>query len=53
MCVCVCVCQFQTCIVHHCRNAYACSFTHRSGWKLAFSGDTMPCDAFVRVGRFQ
>lgn len=49
---CVCVCsQFQTCEVHHCKNAFACSFTHRSGWKLAFSGDTMPCDAFVCIGQ--
>uniref|UniRef100_A0A8C4I233 Zinc phosphodiesterase ELAC protein 2 n=1 Tax=Dicentrarchus labrax TaxID=13489 RepID=A0A8C4I233_DICLA len=42
---------FQTCLVHHCRNAFACSFTHQSGWKLAFSGDTMPCDAFVYIGK--
>lgn len=42
--------KFQTCEVRHCKNAFACSFTHRSGWKLAFSGDTMPCDAFVRIG---
>lgn len=43
--------KFQTCEVRHCKNAFACSFTHRSGWKLAFSGDTMPCDAFVRIGQ--
>uniref|UniRef100_A0A8C4HZW8 Zinc phosphodiesterase ELAC protein 2 n=1 Tax=Dicentrarchus labrax TaxID=13489 RepID=A0A8C4HZW8_DICLA len=43
--------KFQTCLVHHCRNAFACSFTHQSGWKLAFSGDTMPCDAFVYIGK--
>uniref|UniRef100_A0A8C2WIV8 Zinc phosphodiesterase ELAC protein 2 n=1 Tax=Cyclopterus lumpus TaxID=8103 RepID=A0A8C2WIV8_CYCLU len=43
--------QFQTCTVRHCKNAYACSFSHRSGWKLAFSGDTMPCDAFVHAGK--
>uniref|UniRef100_A0A8D0CS59 Zinc phosphodiesterase ELAC protein 2 n=1 Tax=Sander lucioperca TaxID=283035 RepID=A0A8D0CS59_SANLU len=42
--------SFQTCMVRHCKNAFACSFTHRSGWKLAFSGDTMPCDAFVHTG---
>uniref|UniRef100_A0A8C9XL86 Zinc phosphodiesterase ELAC protein 2 n=1 Tax=Sander lucioperca TaxID=283035 RepID=A0A8C9XL86_SANLU len=41
--------SFQTCMVRHCKNAFACSFTHRSGWKLAFSGDTMPCDA-LRAG---
>ncbi|XP_074552533.1 zinc phosphodiesterase ELAC protein 2 [Halichoeres trimaculatus] len=43
--------KFQTCFVHHCKNAFACSFTHRSGWKLAFSGDTMPCDPFVDIGK--
>uniref|UniRef100_A0A665TJJ6 Zinc phosphodiesterase ELAC protein 2 n=1 Tax=Echeneis naucrates TaxID=173247 RepID=A0A665TJJ6_ECHNA len=47
----VCLSQFQTCLVRHCKNAFACSFTHRSGWKLAFSGDTMPCDGFVRIGK--
>ncbi|CAL8301873.1 unnamed protein product [Merluccius merluccius] len=43
--------KFQTCHVRHCKNAFACSITHRSGWKLAFSGDTMPCDAFVDIGQ--
>uniref|UniRef100_A0AAQ5XV69 Zinc phosphodiesterase ELAC protein 2 n=1 Tax=Amphiprion ocellaris TaxID=80972 RepID=A0AAQ5XV69_AMPOC len=43
--------KFETCIVRHCKNAFACSFTHRSGWKLAFSGDTMPCNAFVNIGK--
>ncbi|CAJ1075541.1 zinc phosphodiesterase ELAC protein 2 isoform X1 [Xyrichtys novacula] len=43
--------KFQTCYVRHCKNAFACSFTHRSGWKLAFSGDTMPCDAFAHIGK--
>ncbi|XP_053300231.1 zinc phosphodiesterase ELAC protein 2 [Pleuronectes platessa] len=43
--------KFQTCIVRHCKNAFACSFTHNSGWKLAFSGDTMPCDGLVQIGR--
>ncbi|KAM4716679.1 zinc phosphodiesterase ELAC protein 2 [Anableps anableps] len=43
--------KFRTCIVRHCKNAFACSFVHQSGWKLAFSGDTMPCDAFVNIGR--
>lgn len=44
------VSQVQTCLVRHCQNAFACSLTHRSGWKLAFSGDTMPCDALVQMG---
>ncbi|XP_026181931.1 zinc phosphodiesterase ELAC protein 2 isoform X2 [Mastacembelus armatus] len=43
--------EFLTCTVRHCKNAFGCSFTHRSGWKLAFSGDTMPCDALVDIGK--
>uniref|UniRef100_A0A3Q4ML57 Zinc phosphodiesterase ELAC protein 2 n=1 Tax=Neolamprologus brichardi TaxID=32507 RepID=A0A3Q4ML57_NEOBR len=43
--------SFHTCLVRHCKNAFACSFTHQAGWKLAFSGDTMPCDAFVHIGK--
>uniref|UniRef100_A0A8C6UBN8 Zinc phosphodiesterase ELAC protein 2 n=1 Tax=Neogobius melanostomus TaxID=47308 RepID=A0A8C6UBN8_9GOBI len=42
--------KVETCLVRHCKPAYACSLTHGSGWRLAFSGDTMPCDAFVRTG---
>ncbi|CAL1587575.1 unnamed protein product [Knipowitschia caucasica] len=43
--------QFETCFVRHCRHAFACALTHRSGWKLTFSGDTMPCEALVTIGR--
>lgn len=43
--------KFQTCLVRHCKNAYACSLTHQSGWKLVFSGDTMPCDALIQMGK--
>ncbi|KAJ8251752.1 hypothetical protein GJAV_G00225060 [Gymnothorax javanicus] len=43
--------KFQTCTVLHCKNAFGCSLTHRSGWKLVFSGDTMPSDALVNMGK--
>uniref|UniRef100_A0A8C0YAG8 Zinc phosphodiesterase ELAC protein 2 n=1 Tax=Cyprinus carpio carpio TaxID=630221 RepID=A0A8C0YAG8_CYPCA len=43
--------KFQTCFVRHCKNAFACSLTHQSGWQLVFSGDTMPCDAVVNMGK--
>uniref|UniRef100_A0A673GQB6 Zinc phosphodiesterase ELAC protein 2 n=1 Tax=Sinocyclocheilus rhinocerous TaxID=307959 RepID=A0A673GQB6_9TELE len=43
--------KFQTCYVRHCKNAFACSLTHQSGWQLVFSGDTMPCDAVVNMGK--
>ncbi|XP_075435752.1 zinc phosphodiesterase ELAC protein 2 isoform X2 [Ascaphus truei] len=43
--------KFETCLVRHCRNAFACAMVHKSGWKLVFSGDTMPCDALVQMGK--
>uniref|UniRef100_A0A8C7GW68 Zinc phosphodiesterase ELAC protein 2 n=1 Tax=Oncorhynchus kisutch TaxID=8019 RepID=A0A8C7GW68_ONCKI len=43
--------KFQTCPVRHCKNAFACSITHQSGWQLVFSGDTMPCDALTHMGK--
>lgn len=43
--------KFQTCYVRHCKNAFACSLTHQSGWQLVFSGDTMPCDAVANIGK--
>lgn len=43
--------KFETCSVQHCKGAFACCITHRSGWKLAFSGDTMPCDALAHMGK--
>uniref|UniRef100_A0A670JUA9 Zinc phosphodiesterase ELAC protein 2 n=1 Tax=Podarcis muralis TaxID=64176 RepID=A0A670JUA9_PODMU len=43
--------KFQTCEVRHCKNAFACSMVHKSGWKIVYSGDTMPCDALVEMGK--
>ncbi|KFO74979.1 Zinc phosphodiesterase ELAC protein 2, partial [Cuculus canorus] len=43
--------EFQTCEVLHCRNAFACSVVHKSGWKIVYSGDTMPCTALVQMGK--
>ncbi|XP_075759570.1 zinc phosphodiesterase ELAC protein 2 isoform X2 [Pelodiscus sinensis] len=43
--------QFQTCEVRHCRNAFACLLEHTSGWRIVYSGDTMPCEALVRMGK--
>uniref|UniRef100_A0A8C4TMN3 Zinc phosphodiesterase ELAC protein 2 n=1 Tax=Erpetoichthys calabaricus TaxID=27687 RepID=A0A8C4TMN3_ERPCA len=42
--------KFQTCLVRHCKKAYACSLTHHSGWKIVFSGDTMPCESLIKMG---
>ncbi|XP_066472376.1 zinc phosphodiesterase ELAC protein 2 [Tiliqua scincoides] len=43
--------KFQTCLVRHCKNAFACSIVHKSGWKIVYSGDTMPCEALVEMGK--
>ncbi|XP_074870480.1 zinc phosphodiesterase ELAC protein 2 isoform X2 [Carettochelys insculpta] len=43
--------KFQTCEVRHCRHAFACLLEHRSGWKIVYSGDTMPCEALVKIGK--
>ncbi|XP_032831916.2 zinc phosphodiesterase ELAC protein 2 [Petromyzon marinus] len=43
--------HFETCYVHHCFNAFGCALTHASGWKVVFSGDTMPCDALISMGK--
>ncbi|NWX05754.1 RNZ2 protein, partial [Caloenas nicobarica] len=43
--------EFQTCEVQHCKNAFACSMLHKSGWKVVYSGDTMPCMALVEMGK--
>ncbi|XP_069510615.1 zinc phosphodiesterase ELAC protein 2 [Ambystoma mexicanum] len=43
--------KFQTCLVRHCKNAFGCAIVHKSGWKIVYSGDTMPCDALVQMGK--
>uniref|UniRef100_A0A8D0GBP1 Zinc phosphodiesterase ELAC protein 2 n=1 Tax=Sphenodon punctatus TaxID=8508 RepID=A0A8D0GBP1_SPHPU len=43
--------EFQTCVVLHCKNAFACSMVHKSGWKIVYSGDTMLCKDLVQMGR--
>ncbi|NWX84985.1 RNZ2 protein, partial [Nothoprocta pentlandii] len=43
--------EFQTCEVQHCKNAFACSIVHKSGWKVVYSGDTMPCMTLVKMGK--
>ncbi|ELW52432.1 Zinc phosphodiesterase ELAC protein 2 [Tupaia chinensis] len=43
--------QFQTCLVRHCKHAFGCALVHTSGWKVVYSGDTMPCEALVQMGK--
>ncbi|XP_051024177.1 zinc phosphodiesterase ELAC protein 2 isoform X2 [Acomys russatus] len=42
---------FQTCLVRHCKHAFGCAMVHSSGWKVVYSGDTMPCEALVQMGK--
>ncbi|KAK7466640.1 hypothetical protein BaRGS_00037248, partial [Batillaria attramentaria] len=37
--------------VDHCPNAFGVSMVHQDGWKLVFSGDTMPCERLVKAGK--
>uniref|UniRef100_K9J2W3 Zinc phosphodiesterase ELAC protein 2 n=1 Tax=Desmodus rotundus TaxID=9430 RepID=K9J2W3_DESRO len=43
--------KFQTCLVRHCKHAFGCALVHTSGWKLVYSGDTMPCEALIQMGK--
>ncbi|XP_054999096.1 zinc phosphodiesterase ELAC protein 2 isoform X2 [Sorex araneus] len=43
--------EFQTCLVRHCKHAFGCALVHKSGWKVVYSGDTMPCEALVQMGK--
>ncbi|XP_015363613.1 PREDICTED: ribonuclease Z, mitochondrial isoform X1 [Diuraphis noxia] len=42
--------NIETTLVRHCPNAFGVSFTHKNGWKVTYSGDTMPCDSLVKLG---
>lgn len=43
--------DFGTVLVLHCKNAYGVTLTAETGWKLTYSGDTMPCEALVEAGK--
>lgn len=42
--------QFVPVEVEHCPNAFGLSMVHKDGWKLVFSGDTIPCERLVNAG---
>lgn len=42
--------SIATCYVQHCPNAFGLSFTTSDGFKVTYSGDTMPCQALVDLG---
>ncbi|XP_060521936.1 ribonuclease Z, mitochondrial isoform X2 [Cylas formicarius] len=39
-----------TCGVQHCPNAFGLSITHKDGYKITYSGDTMPSENLVKLG---
>ena len=45
--------QFHTVPVNHVPNSYGVSITHKSGWKLVYSGDTTPCQRLVEAGLYE
>ncbi|WFD20613.1 ribonuclease Z [Malassezia caprae] len=38
-------------VQHRASHCYGLVLTHQSGWKVVFSGDTMPCEALARAGK--
>lgn len=36
--------------VIHCPNSFGVTISHANGWKLTYSGDTMPCASLVDLG---
>lgn len=37
--------------VLHCPNSFGVAWTHNDGWKIVYSGDTMPCKGLVEIGQ--
>ena len=45
----VCI-QLKVVRVRHAQFPHGIVLTHRAGWKLVYSGDTMPCQNLVDAG---
>lgn len=45
------LCDISTCFVRHCPNSFGVSLIHRSGYKITYSGDTMPSENLVELGK--
>jgi len=49
------ICIYFQCIpvpVKHVANSYGIVMVHEDGWKLTYSGDSMPCQGLVNHGGF-
>ncbi|XP_035458364.2 uncharacterized protein LOC118281764 isoform X4 [Spodoptera frugiperda] len=42
--------NIKTCHVAHCPNAFGVAVELDDGYKVTYSGDTLPCDELVRIG---
>lgn len=42
-----------TSYVVHCPQAFGISFTHENGYKVTYSGDTMPSKDLINIGTIQ
>lgn len=43
--------NIESFLVDHCAHAYGISLMSHTGWKLIFSGDTVPCQAVLNHAR--
>lgn len=44
------IAQMKVVRVRHAQFPHGIVLTHRAGWKLVYSGDTMPCQNLVDAG---
>jgi len=44
--------NISTVPVKHCPNSFGVALSHHNGWKVTYSGDTMPCDDLVELGMY-
>jgi len=45
------MCDISTCFVRHCANSFGLSLIHKSGYKITYSGDTMPSEHLIELGK--
>ncbi|XP_023943248.2 ribonuclease Z, mitochondrial isoform X2 [Bicyclus anynana] len=43
--------DIKTCLVSHCPNAFGVAIDVNQSYKVTYSGDTIPCDELVKIGK--
>ncbi|XP_070551309.1 zinc phosphodiesterase ELAC protein 2-like [Ptychodera flava] len=43
--------KMETVVVNHFSQPHGVALTHQDGWKIVYSGDTMPCHGLIDIGR--